>query len=382
MWFLLTTLAYLAPSIFDFYIFDYQFENLAFVSEFVLLSSTFFALGYVLTIGASKQIIKSRQIANLRKDAEAHSVKAVMPVLAILLILVISFLSLNAVEHFSESSLLSSYTVTNANSSYSGLKIKLALAIAVTAAYLMRRSQNRVIMLVILGVVGICCLLLLVRGQRNAAMFLGLPILFILFENKLSLLRLSVFVLFLVFFGNVVDVIRAVGFGWFFGYTELNVPLVQPPSKGEFGQQVKTFGRLLSDPHLVLQEMSYFLGWFKNLFLSNSFQPFSTTVSKAWSSEGFAIGFGLSAFAEAYTNFGVFGFLVFAVWGVFFCMLAEFTFNLARTIFYFIPTILVNFQRIDSPVWIKISVLLVIIYVLLVCIDFVWCRLCARGKGY
>lgn len=217
---------------------------------------------------------------------------------------------------------------------------------------------------------------LLVRGNRNYLMLVLMPIIVIYLIKKGYLNTNFVILFFLVFIfsGQLIDILRAAGLYSVFTGEQIN-PAVWSMglSVGEFGSTIRSFEFYLSNGFKfdLLLGKSYLLDTILNMAttLGFPFEVLSYKLAVAMSARGQLFGFGFSHQLESILNFGFIGGpLVYFFFGFFLKYIDSikteniFTFILS---IYLLP-IIINFQRIDFAVAVKIAAIPIFFLMLII----------------
>lgn len=222
------------------------------------------------------------------------------------------------------------------------------------------RKENRTLFLLFMFIFLILCLSLLVRGNRNFLLFALAPVL-IYYLNMYRLLTFkNTLILFIGFIGfaQLIDIIRAVGF---YSISEIPVEVFQKGlSTGEFGSTIRSFDYYMQEefiPELLLGK-SYLIDPILNMAttLGFPFEVLSYKLAVAMSGDQL-IGFGFSPQLESLINFGIFGPMVYLVFGY---VLAKIDNLKNKSVYvsilcFYLYAIIINMQRIDFAVVIKLS---------------------------
>lgn len=206
---------------------------------------------------------------------------------------------------------------------------------------------------------------LLVRGNRNFLMLILLPILIFILLKKGYLKNYLVFGLFFafIFSGQLIDIFRAVGLYSIFQGEQINSEVwFKGLSAGEFGATIRSF-EFYMDKEFNFESFlgkSYLIDPFLNMAttLGIPFDVLSYKLAVAMSPKGVLYGYGFSPQLESILNFGLIGGpLVYFIFG-FFARLIDIIKTKNILLFsaslYLLP-IIINMQRIDFAVAIKLS---------------------------
>ena len=220
---------------------------------------------------------------------------------------------------------------------------------------------------------------LLVRGNRNFLMLILLPILIFVLLKKGYLKSYIVFGLFFafIFSGQIIDILRAVGLYSVFQGEPINSEVwLKGLSAGEFGATIRSFNFYMDKQfnfELFLGK-TYLVDPFLNMAttLGIPFDVLSYKLALAMSPRGVLFGYGFSPQLESILNFGLLGGpLVYFVFG-FFTRLIDILKTKNILLFsvslYLLP-ILINMQRIDFAVAIKLSAIPIFFLFLIVALS-------------
>ena len=222
------------------------------------------------------------------------------------------------------------------------------------------RKENKTLYFFFGFIFLILCLSLLVRGNRNFLLFILSPVL-IYYMNMYRLLTVkNVLLLFIGFIGlaQLIDIVRAVGV---YSISEIPVEVFQKGmSAGEFGATIRSFEFYMQEkflPELLLGK-SYLIDPILNMAttLGYPFEVLSYKLAVTMSKDQL-FGYGFSPQLESLLNFGIFGPIVYIVFGY---VLTSIDNIKNKSVYisilcFYLYAITINMQRIDFAVIIKLS---------------------------
>lgn len=357
-WYISITTLYVVPPLIDDYLGSIKYDSINFLAYYSCIANIAFTFGY-LTFRPNTVLEKFKiyRVVNFNKGD-----------LFFLLAVVAFFYSIHhSFNSFEE--LASPYLVIeNFNEQNTYEKIKIWSIYVLSTIFLVKSTttnnkifnlRNIIYFIIIILVISI----LILRGNRNLLAILIIPSLVFKFNIwKYNKTIFFILTLFMLSIGQIIDYVRAIGFSHIDSMNDIDMAL----SIGEFGQAARGLDLYFSTPSSDIEYgATYTLHVFYNLLTNFGFpfSPLSTYYSNLWSIDKI-VGYGFSPVLESYINFGYIGFIVYIIFGIIIKYINNFknSNNFFKFNLYFIAyPLILNFQRIDFPVLVKIFILPVFI---------------------
>jgi oligosaccharide repeat unit polymerase len=220
---------------------------------------------------------------------------------------------------------------------------------------------------------------ILLRGSRNAALMILLPLVFYYMRNKqFKIFRVGIFAIFFYFIGYFIGIVRSFGFSEISG---INVDVFSfDPLSQEFGTSYSVYSKWLEinsnfdfqfgktylvDPILHFIPSSLWPDRPPSVALQFSMNYFGVTKVSDLNS-----GLGFSPLLEAHINFGYFGvFLIFFIVFLLFVKIISYFYQKQSVSYYlmngFFCVFALNFTRIDFAIVFKIYLIFVLVTIFL-----------------
>lgn len=241
------------------------------------------------------------------------------------------------------------------------------------------KNKLQKLKLLSLSIAFIYVIFILLRGSRNAALMILLPLVFYYIRNKqFKIFRVGIFALFFYFIGYFIGIVRNIGFSEISG---INVDVFSfDPLSQEFGTSYSVYSKWLEinsnfdfqfgktylvDPILHFIPSSLWPDRPPSVALQFSMNYFGVTKVSDLNS-----GLGFSPLVEAHINFGYFGvFLIFFIVFLLFVKIISYFFQKQSVSYYlmngFFCVFALNFTRIDFAIVFKIYLIFVLVTIFL-----------------
>lgn len=347
-WYFFCVSLYVVPPLIDDLNKNINYNNIQFFIIYTILANLFFLLGYLLC--NYNKITKYQSVTN--KKLKLVNNLFVIKLFSYSLIIIFLWSFFNNIGNFDN--LFSAYLVGEKNSDSNYFqKIILVTSSILSCVFIVNflYLKNKYIYIFSYMI----SILFILRGNRNLLAICFLPYLIYLFNTKrIKPFYLTFIFIFFISIGQLLDLIRAIGFN---NLDNLKVNFI--PSEGEFGQTIRGIDLYFSSYHnYLLLGRTYSFDVISN-FLTTfgySFIPLSTITSTLWS-DNIIYGYGFSHQLESYINFNIFGIFIYLIFGSIVAIIDNLRHSTkisSLSLHYLFYPFLLNFQRIDFPVLLKI----------------------------